>query len=76
MSPVAILITMQVALLHSITMGGGAGVSIPGTFRLATEKTVRTWIRVYVIPFAIVRNYWILPIVQIFPFSLGEESIF
>lgn len=31
---------MQVALLNGITMGGGAGVSIPGTFRVATEKTV------------------------------------
>lgn len=30
----------HVALLNGITMGGGAGVSIPGTFRLATEKTV------------------------------------
>ncbi|GMN56345.1 hypothetical protein TIFTF001_025453 [Ficus carica] len=30
----------HVTFLHSITMGGGAGVSIPGTFRLATEKTV------------------------------------
>lgn len=32
---------MQVALLNGITMGGGAGVSIPGTFRVATDKTVR-----------------------------------
>lgn len=31
---------MQVALLNGITMGGGAGISIPGTFRVATEKTV------------------------------------
>jgi enoyl-CoA hydratase/carnithine racemase len=31
---------MQVALLNGITMGGGAGVSIPGTFRIATDKTV------------------------------------
>ncbi|WJX85834.1 3-hydroxyisobutyryl-CoA hydrolase [Trifolium repens] len=30
----------QVALLNGITMGGGAGISIPGTFRVATEKTV------------------------------------
>ncbi|XP_071931427.1 3-hydroxyisobutyryl-CoA hydrolase-like protein 1, mitochondrial isoform X2 [Coffea arabica] len=30
----------HVALLHGITMGGGAGVSIPGTFRVATDKTV------------------------------------
>ncbi|XP_071931429.1 3-hydroxyisobutyryl-CoA hydrolase-like protein 1, mitochondrial isoform X4 [Coffea arabica] len=34
------LMLMQVALLHGITMGGGAGVSIPGTFRVATDKTV------------------------------------
>ncbi|KAB1225245.1 3-hydroxyisobutyryl-CoA hydrolase-like protein 1, mitochondrial [Morella rubra] len=30
----------HVALLNGITMGGGAAVSIPGTFRVATEKTV------------------------------------
>ncbi|KAM7512143.1 hypothetical protein LguiB_011018 [Lonicera macranthoides] len=30
----------NVAILNGITMGGGAGVSIPGTFRLATDKTV------------------------------------
>lgn len=30
----------QVALLNGITMGGGAAISIPGTFRVATEKTV------------------------------------
>ncbi|XP_070006598.1 3-hydroxyisobutyryl-CoA hydrolase-like protein 1, mitochondrial isoform X1 [Nicotiana sylvestris] len=29
----------QVALLYGITMGGGAAISIPGTFRVATEKT-------------------------------------
>ncbi|KAK2967124.1 hypothetical protein RJ640_020532, partial [Escallonia rubra] len=32
--------SMQVALLNGVTMGGGAGVSIPGTFRVATDKTV------------------------------------
>ena len=31
---------MQVALLNVITMGGGAGVSIHGMFRVATDKTV------------------------------------
>lgn len=31
---------MQVAILNGITMGGGAGISVPGTFRLATDKTV------------------------------------
>ncbi|XP_027336371.1 3-hydroxyisobutyryl-CoA hydrolase-like protein 1, mitochondrial isoform X2 [Abrus precatorius] len=31
---------MQVALLNGITMGGGAGISIPGTFRVATDKTI------------------------------------
>uniref|UniRef100_A0A2N9FJV7 3-hydroxyisobutyryl-CoA hydrolase n=1 Tax=Fagus sylvatica TaxID=28930 RepID=A0A2N9FJV7_FAGSY len=36
----AVIISMQVALLNGITMGGGAGVSIPGTFRVATDKTV------------------------------------
>ncbi|XP_006347921.1 3-hydroxyisobutyryl-CoA hydrolase-like protein 1, mitochondrial [Solanum tuberosum] len=30
----------HVALLNGVTMGGGAGISIPGTFRVATEKTV------------------------------------
>jgi len=39
---------VQVALLNGITMGGGAGISIPGTFRVATDKTVcnifRCWI--------------------------------
>ncbi|KAK6240054.1 hypothetical protein QUC31_005523 [Theobroma cacao] len=30
----------HVAILDGITMGGGAGVSIPGTFRLATGRTV------------------------------------
>ena len=29
---------MQVALLNGITMGGGAGVSIPGMFRVALIK--------------------------------------
>lgn len=31
---------MQVAILNGVTMGGGGGVSIPGTFRIATDKTV------------------------------------
>ncbi|OVA07372.1 Crotonase superfamily [Macleaya cordata] len=30
----------HVALLDGVTMGGGAGISIPGTFRVATDKTV------------------------------------
>ncbi|XP_022988139.1 3-hydroxyisobutyryl-CoA hydrolase-like protein 1, mitochondrial [Cucurbita maxima] len=30
----------HVAILNGITMGGGAGVSLPGTFRVATDKTV------------------------------------
>ncbi|XP_050874502.1 3-hydroxyisobutyryl-CoA hydrolase-like protein 1, mitochondrial isoform X2 [Lathyrus oleraceus] len=30
----------HVALLNGITMGGGGGISIPGTFRVATDKTV------------------------------------
>jgi hypothetical protein len=29
-----------VAIVDGITMGGGGGVSIPGTFRIATERTV------------------------------------
>ncbi|KAL5547611.1 hypothetical protein UlMin_002842 [Ulmus minor] len=31
---------VSVAILNGITKGGGAGISIPGTFRLATYKTV------------------------------------
>ncbi|KAI4356694.1 hypothetical protein L6164_000696 [Bauhinia variegata] len=30
----------HVALLNGFTMGGGAGVSIPGTLRVATDKTI------------------------------------
>ncbi|PIN08486.1 Enoyl-CoA hydratase [Handroanthus impetiginosus] len=30
----------HVAILNGITMGGGAGISIPGTFRVATDKTI------------------------------------
>ncbi|KMZ76439.1 3-hydroxyisobutyryl-CoA hydrolase-like protein [Zostera marina] len=30
----------HVAILDGVTMGGGGGVSIPGTFRLATDKTI------------------------------------
>ncbi|KAK1400689.1 3-hydroxyisobutyryl-CoA hydrolase-like protein 1, mitochondrial [Heracleum sosnowskyi] len=30
----------HVALLNGITMGGGGGISIPGTFRVSTDKTV------------------------------------
>lgn len=32
---------MQVAIMDGITMGAGAGVSLPGSFRLVTDKTVR-----------------------------------
>lgn len=31
---------MQVAILDGITMGGGAGISVHGSFRIATDKTV------------------------------------
>ncbi|KAL0382341.1 UNVERIFIED_CONTAM: 3-hydroxyisobutyryl-CoA hydrolase-like protein 1, mitochondrial [Sesamum calycinum] len=31
--------SMQVALLNGFTMGGGAGISMPSTFRVATDKT-------------------------------------
>ncbi|KAM0935630.1 putative 3-hydroxyisobutyryl-CoA hydrolase [Dioscorea sansibarensis] len=30
----------HVAILDGITMGGGAGVSVPGTFRIATDRTI------------------------------------
>ncbi|WOL07027.1 3-hydroxyisobutyryl-CoA hydrolase-like protein 2, mitochondrial [Canna indica] len=30
----------HVAVLDGVTMGGGAGVSVPGTFRIATDKTI------------------------------------
>ncbi|KAL0403122.1 UNVERIFIED_CONTAM: 3-hydroxyisobutyryl-CoA hydrolase-like protein 1, mitochondrial [Sesamum radiatum] len=32
--------SMQVALLNGFTMGGGAGISMPSTFRVATDKTI------------------------------------
>ncbi|KAG1354490.1 putative 3-hydroxyisobutyryl-CoA hydrolase-like protein 2, mitochondrial [Cocos nucifera] len=32
----------HVAILDGVTMGGGAGVSVPGAFRIATDKTVGT----------------------------------
>ncbi|KAL6494113.1 hypothetical protein OROGR_032022 [Orobanche gracilis] len=35
-----LLAGILVALLNGITMGGGAGISIPGTFRVATNKTI------------------------------------
>lgn len=31
---------MQVAILDGITMGCGGGISLPGMFRLVTDKTV------------------------------------
>ncbi|CAA6656195.1 unnamed protein product [Spirodela intermedia] len=31
---------IYVAILNGITMGGGGGISIPGTFRIATDKTI------------------------------------
>jgi 3-hydroxyisobutyryl-CoA hydrolase len=30
----------HVAILNGVTMGGGTGVSIPGTFRVATDRTI------------------------------------
>nr|XP_048334626.1 3-hydroxyisobutyryl-CoA hydrolase-like protein 1, mitochondrial isoform X3 [Ziziphus jujuba var. spinosa]XP_048334627.1 3-hydroxyisobutyryl-CoA hydrolase-like protein 1, mitochondrial isoform X3 [Ziziphus jujuba var. spinosa] len=39
----------HVALLNGIAMGGGAGVSIPGTFRVATDKTVCIWIHMFLL---------------------------
>ncbi|KAL3615548.1 hypothetical protein CASFOL_041209 [Castilleja foliolosa] len=30
----------HLAILHGISMGGGAGISIPGSFRVATDKTI------------------------------------
>ncbi|ONK73804.1 uncharacterized protein A4U43_C04F35560 [Asparagus officinalis] len=33
-------VMMKVAVLDGITMGGGGGISVPGTFRIATDKTV------------------------------------
>ncbi|KAJ4827639.1 hypothetical protein Tsubulata_008258 [Turnera subulata] len=37
---VGTLLKPHVAILNGITMGGGTGVSIPGTLRIATDKTV------------------------------------
>lgn len=31
---------LQVAILDGITMGCGAGISLPGMFRVVTDKTV------------------------------------
>ncbi|XP_020551231.1 3-hydroxyisobutyryl-CoA hydrolase-like protein 1, mitochondrial isoform X3 [Sesamum indicum] len=33
-------VMMKVALLNGFTMGGGAGISMPSTFRVATDKTI------------------------------------
>lgn len=33
---------MQVAILDGVTMGSGAGISLPGMFRVVTNRTVRT----------------------------------
>lgn len=35
-----LLFSMQVAIMNGITMGGGAGLSVHGSFCIATEKTV------------------------------------
>lgn len=35
-----LLFAMQVAIMNGITMGGGAGLSVHGSFCIATEKTV------------------------------------
>ena len=57
MSVIATFFSMQVAILNGITMGGGAGISIPGTFRLPTYKTVCIWIQLCVIAFPVLCNY-------------------
>lgn len=31
---------MQIAIMDGVTMGCGGGISIPGMFRVATDKTV------------------------------------
>lgn len=33
---------VQVAILDGVTMGSGAGISLPGMFRVVTNRTVRT----------------------------------
>lgn len=35
---------VQVAILDGVTMGSGAGISLPGMFRVVTDRTVRTCI--------------------------------
>jgi hypothetical protein len=55
---------VQVALLNGITMGGGAGISIPGTFRVATEKTVCSietsyiYIYIYIYILLLINCHW------------------
>lgn len=34
---------VQVAILDGVTMGSGAGISLPGMFRVVTDRTVRTF---------------------------------
>lgn len=67
--------SMQVAILNGITMGGGAGVSIPGTFRIATDKTVRTGILVDIILCFFFTNLLAWQLVHIPLFFLNEETI-
>lgn len=35
-----LIIYVQVAILDGITMGAGAGIALPGMFRVVTDKTV------------------------------------
>ncbi|CAM6111730.1 unnamed protein product [Calypogeia fissa] len=59
----------QVALLHGLVMGGGAGLSILGRFRVATEKTIFSMPEV-VIGFHtdVGASYWLSRL----PGSIGE----
>lgn len=36
---------LQVAILDGMTMGCGSGISLPGMFRVVTDKTVRYFFR-------------------------------
>lgn len=35
---------VQVAILDGMTLGAGAGVSLPGMFRVVTDRTVRNYL--------------------------------
>ncbi|KAG1362201.1 hypothetical protein COCNU_10G004200 [Cocos nucifera] len=55
----------HVAILDGITMGGGAGVSVPGTFRIATDKTVKSTCLIF----------WVTCLLATLPGREGGEGV-